>query len=99
MSDDRITWFVNDYEGRNSSGLGAYWGYLVGALDGRNIAAAHHAPLDGSQSQTETESRDQNNVDDDEDDDDDKKKKSSSTTAAMDVSDKIDQNAPPNRQQ
>ena len=48
FSDGRITWYVNDYEGRNTSGLGAYWGFLIGALDRRNIVQPHHAPLDTS---------------------------------------------------
>ena len=48
VNDNRITWYVNDYEKRNTNGLGAYWGYLFGALDRRNFAMAHHAPLDES---------------------------------------------------
>ena len=46
MSDKRITWFVNDHEGRNTRGLGAYWGYLIGALDRRNFATLYHAPIE-----------------------------------------------------
>ena len=45
MADPRITWFTNHYDGRNTSGLGVYWGYLVGALDQRNIAQRYHAPV------------------------------------------------------
>ena len=48
MADNRIQWYVNDYEGVNTRGLGAYWGYLFGALDRRNFATCHHAPLDDS---------------------------------------------------
>ena len=52
VQDTRITWYVNDYDQKNTTGLGAYWGYLVGALDQRNFAMAHHAPLDESSQST-----------------------------------------------
>ena len=55
VSDSRISWFVNDYDGKNTIGLGAYWGYLMGALDRRNVAMLHHAPLDET-SRSDTES-------------------------------------------
>ena len=39
---------MNNYEGENTRGLSAYWGYLFGALDRRNFAMLHHAPLEDS---------------------------------------------------
>ena len=48
VTEKRLSWFVNDYDGRNTRGLGAYWGYLFGALDRRNFATLHYAPLDES---------------------------------------------------
>lgn len=55
VSDSRISWFVNDYDGKNTRGLAAYWGYLMGALDRRNVAMLHHAPLDET-TRSDTES-------------------------------------------
>ena len=45
VADDRIVWYVNDYNGQNTCGLGVYFAYLLGALDERNIALAYHAPI------------------------------------------------------
>ena len=52
FSDNRVVWYVNDYEGRNSSGLDAYYAYLLGALDNRNIAIVHHAPIETTASKS-----------------------------------------------
>ena len=62
VTDTRITWYVNNHEGRNTIGLGAYWGYLIGALDQRNLASSIHAPLDvSSQSAVEESSGEASN--------------------------------------
>ena len=62
VTDTRITWYVNNHEGRNTIGLGAYWGYLIGALDQRNFASSIHAPLDvSSQSAVEESSGEASN--------------------------------------
>ena len=52
FSDDRIVWYVNDYDGRNTSGLDAYYAYLLGALDNRNVAVVHHAPIESTTSKS-----------------------------------------------
>ena len=46
--------------------MGAYWGYLFGALDDRNFAVVYHAPI------SDTKSADSSSIEDGDDDDDDK---------------------------
>ena len=50
FSDDRLIWYCNDDQDNNTVGLKLYWGYLLGALDSRNIAQAGHADLNSSSS-------------------------------------------------
>ena len=48
--DDRLVWYCNDDQDNNTVGLKLYWGYLLGALDSRNIAQVGHADLNSSSS-------------------------------------------------